>query len=370
VLLLARELGHGGSERQLTEIAKRLDSARFAVNVGYFRPGVRSIELEEAGVPCFQLGVRSFRQADILQQSRDFATFLRNRRIQIVHTFDYPLTCFAVPIARLCGVPIVLSSQRGHRNLVPPHFRVLLRVTDLIVDGIVVNCVAMQDHLIQEEEWARRRIHLCYNGIDVQYFQPRRSLPEFIEAKSRLTVGCICVLRPEKQLDILLRAVAQLQTSLPNLCLVIVGSGPENENLQELARNLGILDKCRFQPAERDIRPWLAQIDIFVLPSSTEALSNSLMEAMATGCCVVASKVGGTPELVIDGETGLLFQSGNAIDLAHKLQLLAAKPTLRKVLAEKARQLIVDKFSLGRSASRLTDIYEYFMASIRHIPEK
>ena len=164
--------------------------------------------------------------------------------------------------------------------------------------------------------------------------------------------------------------MAQLQTSLPKLCLVIVGSGPENENLQELARNLGILDKCRFQPAERDIRPWLAQIDIFVLPSSTEALSNSLMEAMATGCCVVASKVGGTPELVIDGETGLLFQSGNAIDLAHKLQLLAAKPTLRKVLAEKARQLIVGKFSLERSASRLTDIYEYFMASIQHIPEK
>ena len=73
-----------------------------------------------------------------------------------MHTFDYPLTCFAVPAARLFGVPVVLSSQRGHRDLIPPSDRQLIRLTDLLVDGIVVNCRAVQEDLISEEDVARR----------------------------------------------------------------------------------------------------------------------------------------------------------------------------------------------------------------------
>ncbi len=365
VLLLARELGQGGSERQLTEMAKGLDPNRFCPYVGYFRPGIRSDDLEEKGIPCFQIGVRSFAQRDILLQAQLLKKFLRNNRIDIVHTFDYPLTCFAVPIARAVGVPIVLSSQRGHRQLIPAPYRAAVRVTDLIVDGIVVNCLAMQRHLIDEEDAPRRKVQLCHNGIDVTHFKPGVSLNDFSQPDRPLVLGVVAALRPEKRLDLLIRAAAYLQPMLPDLQVMIAGSGSELEALQVLARELGILHKCVFHPAESDVRGWLNRISIFVLPSSTEGLSNSLMEAMACGCGVVASNVGGNPELVIDGETGLLFESGNLLDLANKILRLAENRKLRESLASKALQRIREQFTLEKSAARMAGIYEHFIASKR-----
>src|SRR5207244_161276 len=101
--------------------------------------------------------------------------------------------------------------------------------------------------------------------------------------------------------------------------LLIVGSGPALPDLQASARRFALGGRCVFEPATRDVGAWLREIDIFVLPSLSEAFSNSLMEAMASGCCVVASRVGGNPELVVEGETGLLFRAADSADLARSL---------------------------------------------------
>jgi glycosyltransferase involved in cell wall biosynthesis len=364
VLLMARELGPGGSERQLTEIAKRLDRTRFLPVVGYFRGGMRLEELEEAGVPVIHVDIPSFKKPEILSRSSHFGRWLRQQRIAIVHTFDYPLTSFAVPLARLFGVPVVLSSQRGHRDLIPPLYRRWVRITDLLVDGIVVNCCAVRDDLVREEDVARRKIRLCYNGIDYKRFGLAAPFPVRNHfASGSVTVGCVSVLRPEKNLHLLLEAVASLKAGLPQLKLVLVGSGPEEIRLRNRARDLNIADLCFFQPAEKDVAPWLKSIDIFVLPSSTEALSNSLMEAMASGCAVVGSKVGGNPELIVDRETGVLFTPGDSEDLAAKIRLLTENRLLRSQVAENAKKLIRGQFSLERSAGCMADIYDEFVSA-------
>jgi glycosyltransferase involved in cell wall biosynthesis len=361
---MARELGPGGSERQLTEIAKRLDRKRFSPVVGYFRGGMRLDELMEAGVPTIHVDIPSFKNPDVLSKTLQFRRFLQDQHVGIVHTFDYPLTCFAVPAARLFGVPVVLSSQRGHRDLIPPSYRQFIRLTDLLVDGIVVNCRAVQEDLISEEDVARRKIRLCYNGIDCDRFDfAMTSVMRNKFAPGSLTVGCVSVLRPEKNLHLLLSAVASLAPSLPELQVILVGSGPEESRLRERARQLNIGDRCFFQPSEKDVAPWLKSIDIFVLPSSTEALSNSLMEAMASGCAVVASRVGGNPELVRDGETGVLFTSGDERDLADKIRLLARNGTLRLYLGDNAKKLIRQYFHLDQSADRMAAIYEEFVSA-------
>lgn len=363
VLLMARELGPGGSERQLTEIAKGLDRRRFSPYVGYFRGGMRLEELRDAQVSTFQFDLSSFKRKDVFPQARRFGRFLKDRRIQIVHTFDYPLTSFAVPLARWFGVPVVLSSQRGHRDLIPPLYRAIVQSTDLLVDGIVVNCRAVQDHLALEQDVPRSKIRLCYNGIDWEKFQfaapsaIRNELPQ-----NSLVVGCVSVLRREKNLDLLLRAVASLAPYIPELQLIIVGSGPEENFLREQARQLGLLHRCLFQQAEKDVGPWLKNIDVFVLPSLTEALSNSLMEAMASGCAVIASNVGGNPELVSHGETGMLFRSNDRHDLAANIRLLAQNPALRSRLASNAQSLIREKFRPEQSAGRMAKIYGDFIS--------
>ena len=359
---MARELGPGGSERQLTEIARRLDRTRFLPYVGYFRGGMRLDELREARVSTIHVDIPSFKQWDVPAKALEFGRLLKERRIAIIHTFDYPLTSFATPIARLFGVPVVLSSQRGHRDLIPTSYRRMVRVTDLLVDGIVVNCRAVQEDLVREEDVARAKTRLCYNGIDCGKFERAERAPMRDKfPPGAIVVGCVSVLRPEKRLDLLLSAVASLTPVLPELHVVVVGSGPEEARLRQRAAELEILERCFFQPAVRDVGPWLKMMDIFVLPSSTEALSNSLMEAMAAGCAAVASRVGGNPELVLDGETGLLSTSGDERELAAKIRLLALNPSFRAYLADHAKTFICRRFDLDRAVDRMASIYEEFI---------
>jgi glycosyltransferase involved in cell wall biosynthesis len=126
--------------------------------------------------------------------------------------------------------------------------------------------------------------------------------------------------------------------------------------------DLGIRDACLFQPATSEVAAWLQAIDIFVLPSTSEALSNSLMEAMACGCCAVASRVGGNPELVSHGRTGLLFEVGNPADLADQLHSVVENTTFREDLARAGAAFIAGHFSLADSTRRLQQLYQALLS--------
>lgn len=360
-MLMARELGPGGTERQLTEMARALDPLRFQVHVGCFHMGVRADELRSAGIPVLRLPVTSFIKPSALLGAWQLRHYLQQHKIRLVHTFDYPLNCFGVPVARACGTPVVLSSQRFHRQLAPRSYLPLLRITDRLATAVVVNSDSVRQEMIQHEHMAASRVHLCYNGIDIGRFHPgaRRRLPQFQDAS--LVVGVVCLLRPEKGLETLLHGFAQLPHPDPGFRLLIVGSGPELPGLQVLADKLNIRERCVFQPAVADVVPWLRSIDIFVLPSLSEALSNSLMEAMACGCACIASCVGGNPELVREGETGLLFQPGNAQELSEKLARLVHHPNLRDGLARTSTKMVRERFSLQASAARMEQIYSEYL---------
>lgn len=360
VMLMVRELGPGGTERQFTELARTLDPHRFEVHAGCFHEGVRADELRSAGIPILRLPVTSFMNQTAIFGAWQLGQYLRRCKIRLVHTFDYPLNCFGVPVARAFRTPVVLSSQRFHRQLTPAPYLRLLRMTDRIVSGIVVNSESVRREMIEDERVSSARIHLCYNGIDTGRFHPGARARASVFKDAALVIGVVCLLRPEKGLPILLRAFAQLTREQEGVRLVIVGSGPEQAGLEALAQDLGIHDQCLFQPAVADVVPWLQTIDIFVLPSLSEALSNSLMEAMACGCTCVASAVGGNPELVRSGETGLLFVPGSDQDLTEKLLWLARNPDLRARLAQASTRMIQERFSLQASAARMREIYESY----------
>jgi len=360
ILLMVRELNLGGSERQMAEIAKALDRSRFDPRVGCFRPaGMRADELRAAGVPIVHFPVPSLAS---LKGALRIAAYIREQGIRLVHTFDTPANLYGVPAARLAGSAVVVSSQRVDRALWPAVYRQGLRVTDRMVDGIVVNCEFLRRHLRDQERVPAGLIHLCYNGIDTQAFQPGpRVRPDALRAAS-LVVGVVCGLRPEKGLDTLLDAFAAVQGIVQGMQLAIVGSGPCMAALQDRARALGILSDCVFEPGTPRVADWLHGMDIFVLPSHSEALSNALMEAMACGCCVAASRVGGNPELEAHGETGMLFEPRDTAGLAEVLRLLVRDPERRAELAGNAAHLIHSRFSLASSAERMEEIYDALLA--------
>jgi len=359
VLLMVRELSLGGSERQMAEIAKALDRSRFDARVGCFRPtGLRADDLRSAGVPIVRFPVPSLAS---VKGALRIATYIREERIRLVHTFDTPANLYGVPAARMAGSAVVLSSQRVDRALWPAAARHGLRITDRLVDGIVVNCEFLRRHLRDEERVPAGLIHVCYNGIDTGAFRPLRGArPEPLRAAA-LVVGVVCGLRPEKSLGTLLDAFAAVRGLVVGMKLAIVGSGPCLADLQDRARALGVLPDCVFEPATPRVADWLHAMDIFVLPSLSEALSNSLMEAMACGCCVAASRVGGNPELVADGETGMLFEPRDAAGLAEVLRLLLHDPTRRRELASNAARRIHGRFSLAAAARRMGEIYSGFL---------
>lgn len=368
VLLMIRELNLGGTERQLTEIAKAFDRTRFQPHVGCFRPtGPHAEELAAAGVPVVQFPVHSFTSPKVLLAARDMGRYLREHGIELVHTFDTPANLFGVFTARAYRTPVIISSQRAYRDLTSRFHRYLARLTDRIVDAVVVNCHAVERHLIADEGVPAHLIHVCYNSIDTERFHPRERWCPSELTDASLVIGVACELRPEKDLVTLIDAFAQIRECRPGLRLLIIGDGPSEAALKAHCRERGVEGQCRFVPRVVDMERWLPLFDIFVLPSLSEALSNSLLEAMASGCAVVASEVGGNPELVSPGETGLLFPAGDTAALASCLQDLIEDLGLRRQLAEAGMLFVREEFSWRAPVAKLEDLYDRLLS--QHSPK-
>jgi len=360
ILLMVRELGVGGTERQLVETARFLQGDRYAPHVGCFRPdGLLRRDLDLAGIPILHLPVYSFKSPAVPKAAWQLIRYIRHHHIQIVHSFDAPLNVFAVPVARLAGTPAVISSQRGDRDLTGQGLKKLLRATDHLVDAVVANCQWMKRYLVEEEHVPDHKVRLCYNAVDLERYQ-RRNLSPSVHG---LTVGTVCALRPEKGVDTLLRAFATARHA--DVRLLIVGSGPEEGKLRSLCAELGVEEACHFEPATNDVAQWLSRIDIFVLPSRSEALSNALLEAMACGCCPVASRVGGNPELIEHGENGLLFQADDSAELARHLTELLADEPRRKRMAAAALAKVSAQFTAENFIRAMQGIYESVLSGVR-----
>jgi L-malate glycosyltransferase len=360
VMLMTRTLGHGGTERQLTEIALSLNRRLFTPHVGCVEGhGFRAAELRRRGVAILELPLTSFTSPQCLSSVVRLRRYLRQHRIALVHTFDTQMNVFGVPVAKLPGGPVVLSSQRCFENVIWPPHRKPTRIAHFLADGVVVNCQALERHLLEDYSVPARKIHICRNGLDTSVFAPGPAEQRRAERlrDAGLVIGTVCVLRPEKGIATLLEAFALMRGIRPGMRLVIVGSGPLREALEIRARELEIDGECLFCPATEDVASWLHAIDIFVLPSLSEAFSNSLMEAMACKCCAIASEVGGNPELVRHRETGLLFECGSAPDLANQLSLVALDDTLRDCLATAGAAWVAANLTRENAARRMEEIY-------------
>jgi len=208
VMLVTRELGLGGSERQLAETALALSRDGWSAHVACFNSGgFRERELAAAGVPVLELGVRSLMSRSALEGAHRLGTYVARHGIRLVHAFDVPSDLFAVPAARFYRVPVVLSSMRAHRDLTPGMTRHLLRITDRIVDAIVVNSQAVARQLIGEDHVPPSMIRLAYNGLDTSTFCREGARAALPWSDGAPVVGVVCALRPEKGLAVLRAAL-------------------------------------------------------------------------------------------------------------------------------------------------------------------
>lgn len=365
VLLMSQDLDIGGCQRDLTKLALGIDRNRFEPHVGCFRfTGVRIEELQQHGIPIAHFPVYSFRSSQALNGARLMGRYIREHGIELIHTFDVPTTVFGAPVARWYRAPAFVSSQLSFRDLYSSFFQRLLRVSDRLSDRIVVNCQAVGRDL-ERRGIPRERLYLCYNGVDTSIFHPGGAARPKPLADADLVIGVAAGLRPEKGLDVLIRAFAATEPGGRNSKLLILGDGPLRDDLDRLSGELGVRGRVIFQPGSSNVEGWLCATDIFVLPSHSESFSNALLEAMACGCCVIGSRVGGTPELIHEGKTGLLFEPGDPDELARKLRLAMDDAPLRTSLAAAAVAYTHETLSLERFVQRLEALYTDRIAAAR-----
>lgn len=357
VLLMTRTLGHGGTERQLAETALSLDRRRFTPFVACVDSGgFRADELRAAGIEILELPMRSLLGRDCVAAVARLRRFVREKGIRLIHAFDPPMNVFGVPVGQILGVPAVLSSQRCFEDTIWPKYRRPVAFAHRLADGAVANCQAMADYLRDFYRVPADRVRICHNGCDTDRFSP----PTSRTPPHQPLIGTVCVLREEKSLATLVRAFGMLQRNRTKLA--IVGDGPERPALEKLANELGLGSSCEFYNAVSNVADWLRRIDVFVLPSRSEAFSNSLLEAMSSGCCVIASRVGGNVEMVRDGFNGLLFDPGSPESLVASMRQVIDDPALRQSLAANARQEVLARYSKPASARRMGEIYLEFLA--------
>ena len=358
---MVRELGIGGCEADLTKIAKGLDRRRFEPHVGCFRPeGIRQAEIRAAGVPIFHLPVRGMLSPTWASGALSLASYLRRHRIRVVHSFDAPMDIFAIPVAWACRTSAVVKSHLWYRHMVAHHR--IMAMTDRMADAIIVNSNAVRRDLTTRWHVPDDRMNLCYNGVETSIFNAGTSDPRSTPQRE-IVVGAVCALRPEKRLDTLIAAFATLDRVAYPAKLLIVGSGPMLESLRAQARDLALEDAVRFEPTSSRVADWMRQIDIFVLSSESESFPNALLEAMACGCCPVASAVGGVPELITDGQNGLLCPPNDVDRFSAALNRVVADAQLRDRLRSAASRTARDEFSAERYVACTTELYERLLAT-------
>ncbi len=367
VMLFTDSFLHGGTERQFVRVVRHLDPEKYQLLVGCLRRrGPLLAEVESLGIPIVEFPLNSLHNLRAAWLFCRLVRFLRQNRIDILHAFDFYTSVFAVPAARVAGVPVVLASRRELADLRSAWQRRAIRLACQLATGVVVNSRAASLSLSPACNGGRGRVDIVPNCIDPEQLRPTAAADQVrtqlgIPADAPL-IGILANLRPEKDLPMFLCAAQRVRSVVPDSRFLIIGDGPERYKLEALANHLGLSGAAFFLGDRSDVPDLLAALDVFVLCSYTESFPNAILEAMAMGRPVVATNVGGTPELVEEGKTGYLVPVGDAEAMADRIFELLRDPSLRRGMGQAGSDRVKREFTAERVKQKLEDLYDRLLS--------
>ncbi|HEY2036583.1 MAG TPA: glycosyltransferase [Steroidobacteraceae bacterium] len=342
----------GGLENGVINVVNGLNSAEFRSSVCCLQRAGEFAARLRSQVPVSVMGLRPGN--DPMMPFR-LARLLRSAGVDIVHTRNAEPFFYGLLGARIARVPVVVHSEHGRTF---PERRLRAMVQRLFlrgVDGAFAVSEQLRADLVRELGIDGKRMEVLYNGVDTSSFRPLEAPVAEARAAGPVRIGSVGRLVPIKNYALLLHAFAQLP---PSACrLLLVGEGPERAALERLAGELGIRDRVELTGHRDDVAQLLRTLDIFVLPSLSEGMSNTLLEAMATGIAAVASDVGGNREIIESERSGLLFASGDVAAAAAQLRRLIERPELRRALGGAAAARVRGTFSIEAMLQGYEELY-------------
>jgi glycosyltransferase involved in cell wall biosynthesis len=371
---LAARLNPGGAERQMLSLAERLPKDRFAVDfLTLLGAGLYDDRARASGARVHHLGRLVPPEASISVKAVNRATktwaylsTVSRRRYDIVDAWLYPTDVLAALARPLTRTPVVMA---GQRNIDPQDQfgafeRIVSSTVRRMIDVVVANSAAAADHAAANGV-DPTRIRIIRNGVLIPDRQPaaeraaRRA--ELGAGPDDVFIGCVANYRYVKRLDVLVEAVAPLiREGLP-IRLELIGDGPMRAELERWVRDAGIeTHTCLHGPLPSP-EPYYGAFDITVQSSEREGLPNVLLEAGAAGRAMVATAAGGSSEIVIDGQTGLLVPIGDPAALGAAVRRLVLDPELRDRLGEAARAHVERMFGMDRFVQEFATLYESLM---------
>lgn len=362
VLHIITRLDRGGSSENTLITVAQLDRQRYrpSLMAGPSSEGAAAILIPHLG--------RKIRPLHDLLAFAEMYAKIRQGRYTIVHTHSSKAGILGRWAARLAGVPIIVHTPHGHvfygyYERVPTYlFIVLERLTARITDKIITLTEAGIREHVERRIAPREKFISIHSGVDLAPYtelppDPAAARKRFGLSPDCLVVGSVGRFEPVKGYDILLRAAGLLRTRQPKVQFLLAGEGEEAPHLKRLAEELQVDDRVFFPGWQQELPHVLSALDLFVLPSRNEGMGRVLVQAMAMGTPIVATRVGGIPEVLGEGETGLLVAPDDPIELAAAIERLLTDRELAGKIGEAGRRR-ASAYSADKMVADIESLYD------------
>lgn len=365
-------LGVGGAEKHLLNVVRGLDRQRFSPQVCCLSEGgPLEGDFREAGCPVTIFGYKGLKPnkvSDILGVAREFyrmVSFLKKNRPDIVHCYLYWANIIGGFAARAARCPVIITSRRslGYFKDGKPHYQWLENLTNRFTNIVTVNSKGVMADVLKRERLDPQKIRLIYNGVDYLKHQKSEAAREKVRNELGLNPGVPLIttvanlIAYKGHMD-LLEAASAVHRRVPRAKFLLVGrDGGMEAELRKLISELGLEDTVIFAGPRSDIPGILSSTDIMVLPSHEEGFPNVVLEGMAAGLPLVVTDVGGNPEAVESGESGLVVPARAPGELAAAIIQLLSRPDFAGQLGQAARKRVETCFSLDSMIMQMEQMY-------------
>lgn len=353
VCFMIDELSRAGTETQLLALIRGLDRRRVRPSLVLLNgDSAESRALEPADCPTLRLHLRRLVGTRTVTAGRQLLRFWRDQQVDILQAYFLDSAYLGIPLARFARIGQVIRVRNNLGYWLTAKHKLLNKIVGRLTDVTLTNSEAGKTALLAAEGGQADKIQVIGNGVDLDRFT--RLTPPFSNTK-QIRIGTVANLRPVKNIDGLIRAFQNVAQHEPRLHLEIAGEGPERPELQQLIAQAGLEARVRLLGSVTNVPEFLGRLDLAVLPSHSEGMSNALLEFMAAARPIVATDVGANRQLLADN--GWLVPAGTDADLAEALALAVADPELAVRFGQQARQRAEEQYSRQAMIGRFEEFY-------------